>query len=195
MTDSPDPSQQEHGESLGRELLAAIVAGERERVSELLASGANPLAVNDEGVPAFMAPALIGNPEMQRLLLQAGVSPDLATSAGGVGDGDTACGICVLKLCTQELEQQQIRDLYELIGLLLEHDANVDVEGCRIAPLPMVARLGSLNLVNAFLRAGADQDAVLTEPDPEAGKTALEVAQEGGHDDIVAALLEAQQGG
>jgi hypothetical protein len=123
-------------------------------------------------------------------LLESGVDVDHLD-----GDGDTALGICVLKLCTEELDHQQVRDTFELIELLLTHDANVDVEGCRNAPLPMVARLGSLNLVNAFLRAGADPDAVLTEPDPDAGKTALEVAQECEHEDIVAALLEAQQDG
>jgi ankyrin repeat protein len=120
-------------------------------------------------------------------LLESGVDVDHLDN-----DGDTALGICVLKLCTQELEPQQVRAIFELISLLLTHDANVDVDGCRIAPLPMVARSGSLSLVNAFLTAGADPDAVLTEVDPDAGKTALEVAQEGGHEDIVAALLEAQ---
>jgi ankyrin repeat protein len=123
-------------------------------------------------------------------LLESGVDVDHLD-----GDGDTALSICVLKLCTEELEPQQMRDIFELIGLLLTYDANVDVDGCRIAPLPMVARSGSLNLVNAFLRAGADPDAVLTDLDADAGKTALEVAQESGHEDIVAALLEAQQQG
>lgn len=108
------------------------------------------------------------------------------------GDGDTALGICVLNLCTEELEPQRVRDFFELIDLLLEHGAQVDVPGCRVAPLPMVARSGSLALTNAFLRAGANPNAVLTDIDQDAGKTALEVAREGGHDEIVAALLAAQ---
>lgn len=107
------------------------------------------------------------------------------------GDGDTALGICVLKLCTEELEPQIIRDFFELIDLLLEHGAQVDVSGCRIAPLPMVARSGSLALTNAFLRAGADPGAVLTETDHDAGKTALEVAREAGHEEVVSALMQA----
>ena len=84
MTATPASAQDERNDSLGRELLAAVLAGKHERAKELLASGANPLAANDEGVPAFMAPALIDNVVMQKVLLQAGVSPDLATSAGGV---------------------------------------------------------------------------------------------------------------
>lgn len=108
------------------------------------------------------------------------------------GDGDTALGICVLKLCAEELEPQRIRDFFELIDLLLEHGAKVDVPGCRVAPLPMVARSGSLALTNAFLRAGASPNAVLTDMDHDAGKTALDVAREGEHNEVVAALLAAQ---
>lgn len=108
------------------------------------------------------------------------------------GDGDTALGICVIKLCTEELEQQDVRDFFEIIDLLLQHGAKVDVQGCRIAALPMVSRAGSLALTNAFLRAGADPHAVLTEIDQDAGKTALEVAREGKHDEVVAALMAAQ---
>jgi hypothetical protein len=49
-----------------------------------------------------------------------------------------------------------------------------------------------LALTNAFLRAGANPNAVMTDMDHDAGKTALEVAREGGHDDVVAALLAAR---
>jgi ankyrin repeat protein len=127
------------------------------------------------------------NVEQVTEILESGVDVNHLDS-----DGDTALGLCVLKLCTEELEPQRIRDFFELIDLLLEHGAHVDVPGCRVAPLPMVARSGSLALTNAFLRAGANPDAVITDMDHDAGKTALEVAREGGHDEVVAALLAAQ---
>ena len=109
-------------------------------------------------------------------------------------DGDTALSLCVLKLCTDELDFQESRDFLEIIDALLEHGAQVDVAGCRIAPLPMVARAGHLALTSAFLRAGADADAVLTEIDADAGKTALEVARDAEHEDIVRVLSHAAQG-
>lgn len=108
------------------------------------------------------------------------------------GDGDTALGLCVRNLCNEELEPHSLRAAFELVYLLLEHGAKVDVPGCRMAPLPMVARSGYLALTNAFLRAGADPDAVLTDIDPDEGKTALEVAKAAGHDDVAEALLAAR---
>jgi ankyrin repeat protein len=106
------------------------------------------------------------------------------------GDGDTALGICVLKLCSEELDLHSARVFLEIIDLLLDYGAQVDVPGCRVAPLPMVVRLGNIALTNSFLRAGANPNAVLTEMmDDEAGKTAVQLAQEYGHDEIVEILL------
>jgi hypothetical protein len=48
-------------------------------------------------------------------------------------------------------------------------------------------------LTNAFLRAGANPNAVLTDIDQDAGKTALQVAREGGHEEVTAALMAAQE--
>jgi ankyrin repeat protein len=144
----------------------------------------------DEDKPAgdrLIIAASHSNVEQVTEILESGVDVNHLDS-----DGDTALGLCVLKLCTEELEPQRLRDFFELIDLLLEHGAQVDVPGCRVAPLPMVARSGSLALTNAFLRAGANPNAVMTDMDHDAGKTALEVAREGGHDEVVAALLAAQ---
>jgi len=65
------------------------------------------------------------------------------------------------------------------------------VFGCRVSPLPMMARSGRVGLVKAFLATGANVAAVLTEIDEDAGKTALEVARIAGHQNVQIALLEA----
>jgi ankyrin repeat protein len=109
------------------------------------------------------------------------------------GDGDTALSYSVIMLCCGDPGPDQTRDLLEQIDLLLTRGACIDMPGSRAAPLPMVARQGRLGLVNAMLAAGADPDATLTEIDPDAGKTALDVAREAGHDDTVAALMAAVQ--
>ena len=88
-------------------------------------------------------------------------------------------------------DPEETRDLLEQIDLLLSKGAMVDVPGSRVAPLPMVARSGRVGLVKAFLAAGADVSAVLTEIDQDAGKTALEVARQAGHQEVEKALFEA----
>ena len=107
-------------------------------------------------------------------------------------DGDTALGYSVIKLCLGETDPDESRDLLEQIDLLLSNGARIDVPGCRVAPLPMVARSGHLGLVKAFLSGGANPGAAFTEIDEDAGKTALEIAQEYDHVDIEAVLLAAQ---
>ena len=106
-------------------------------------------------------------------------------------EGDTPLSYSVIKLCLGDPDQDETRNLLEQIDLLLSYGARVDVLGCRVAPLPMVAREGRLGLLKAFLSVGADPYAVLTEIDEDAGKTAAEVALEAGHDDVVGVLNEA----
>ena len=65
-------------------LLAAIQAGQQDRVKALLEAGADPLWADDKGVPVFLVPALTDNADMQRTLLTSGVSPDLAAEPGQV---------------------------------------------------------------------------------------------------------------
>jgi acyl carrier protein len=167
-------------------LLAKMQGALAEATSALGRLSGSSLADKPAGDRLIIA-ASHSNVEQVTEILESGVDVNHLDS-----DGDTALGLCVLKLCTEELEPQRIRDFFELIDLLLEHGAQVDVPGCRVAPLPMVARSGSLALTNAFLRAGANPNAVMTDMDHDAGKTALEVAREGGHDEVVAALLAAQ---
>lgn len=106
-------------------------------------------------------------------------------------DGDTPLSYSVIKLCIGDPDPEETRDLLEQIDLLLSRGALVDVPGCRVAPLPMVARLGRVGLVKAFLAAGANASAVLTDIDEDAGRTALEVARDEGHQDVIAALSDA----
>lgn len=119
-------------------------------------------------------------------LLDAGVDIDHLDS-----DGDTALGYSVIKLCFGDPDPSDTRDLLEQIDLLLERGASVDVPGCRIAPLPTVARAGRVGLVRAFLAAGADPNVTFTDADSDAGLTAVDAATAAGHDEVVTALLEA----
>lgn len=105
-------------------------------------------------------------------------------------DGDTALSYSVIKLCIGDPDPKEARDLLEQIDLLLSKGALVDVPGTRVAPFPMVARSGRVGLVKALLVSGANVSAVLTEIDADAGKTALEVAREAGHQDVEAVLSE-----
>ena len=106
-------------------------------------------------------------------------------------DGDTPLSYSVIKLCIGDPNPDEERDLLEQIDLLLSKGAVVDVLGCRVSPLPMMARSGRVGLVKAFLATGANVAAVLTEIDEDAGKTALEVARIAGHQNVQIALLEA----
>lgn len=138
-----------------------------------------------DGDRLVLAAAQIDIDELTDLLEQ-GVDVNYLDS-----DGDTPLSYSVIKLCLGNSGQEETRDLLEQIDLLLSHGARVDVPGCRVAPLPMVARTGRLGLLKALLAAGGNPDAVLTEIDEDAGKTATEVACEAGHDDIVMALNKA----
>jgi len=79
-----DDLRDETSESAGLELIAVALAGHHEIATALLAKGADPLAENQEGISAFLVPALRGDVQMQRLFLEAGISADLSMSNAGV---------------------------------------------------------------------------------------------------------------
>lgn len=91
-------------------LMAAVLSGQHDIVKSLLAAGVDPLMPDEKDIPAFLAPALADNPEMQRTFLDSGVSPDLESNAGGV----TALMVATAK------------GSRELADLLLDAGANID---------------------------------------------------------------------
>jgi len=65
-------------------LLAALIAGQHDVVRPLITRGADPALADDEGLAAFVVPALTDSVATQQPLLVAGVSPDPRSSQDGV---------------------------------------------------------------------------------------------------------------
>jgi ankyrin repeat protein len=189
---NPNVSYEDDGEQ--NVLDAAIDQGDNELAELLIQFGAEASEnLNEEGESeqASDGDQLIhaaANLDISRVsdLIDQGVDVNYLDA-----DGDTPLSYSVIKLCIGDPNPDEERDLLEQIDLLLSKGAVVDVFGCRVSPLPMMARSGRVGLVKAFLATGANVAAVLTEIDEDAGKTALEVARIAGHQNVQIALLEA----
>ena len=76
----------------------------------------------------------------------------------------------------------------EVVQLLLERGASVDKDNGSITALQCAAYYGRPDMVALLLEAGADADA----KSPYGGRTALQFAQEQGHQSVVKVIKEAQ---
>ena len=116
-------------------LLAATIAGQNDIVSLLLARGADPVLADDEGNVGFLVPVLTDNLPMQRIFLAAGVSPDLASSQGGVtalmvaaGQGNR--GFCELLLDSGADIDQLMASGEPFFSHPLDRDFDMPALGC-----------------------------------------------------------------
>jgi ankyrin repeat protein len=205
-----DPN--DHGRSLSA-LDAAIHVGAQEIMKDLLRHGANPNGPGNDGEPlraAIFADRLpmvealldagaateppgaavtplayasyLGNAEMVKLLLRQGANPN-----GG-------------RTCNPLVDAASVEIVAELLNAGAQVDGGVR---CTASPLIAAAKHGQIGVARALLAAGARVDAVVAPappfgrtdcpPDPDAGKTALEVARAYGHTDVAALLEEAQR--
>ena len=172
----------------------------------LLDAGAIVNARNDQGATPLHG-AVNGNPDIIRLLLDAGAGPHLPDHQGETAaDKAERGGAFWRELAARSLHEglpgpgEVAVDCDAWHGQLFFHAATAtDVQGCLDAgakanatdrdgftPLHEVARLGNLAAVRSLIAAGANVNAR-----SESGHAPLHWAAREGHDGVVAALLAA----
>jgi ankyrin repeat protein len=141
-------------DSASAALFSAIERGATRDVERLLAGGANPNAVDAEGVPALMAAALFSDADMLDVLLKRGADPDKADMSGGTA----------LMWAVPDVDK---------VRRLLAHGANVNTRSQteRTALLVAASYPGTVTLLRLLLERGADLRA-----QDRAGATALSLA-------------------
>ncbi len=131
------------GEIQEANLIHAARADDAAGVSELLVSGANPNAREQDGSTALAWAAIRGNADTASRLLGAGADPDLAG----------ALGVTPLSLAIENGADEVTR-------LLLEHGANPNAaRESGETPLMTAARLGQVQILKLLLDRGADPNA------------------------------------
>ncbi len=157
----------------GNLLVDAIAAGNVIAVKKLLAKGADPNWVDHYGLNPIPLAALEGNLEILQILVDAG------------GRLDTSEGANALVLAASHGNLDMVR-------YLVENGADINRRGCRQEIWPIVkdnsslmeaAKNGHVQVVEYLL-----QHKAYTKFYNEDGKTALDLAREGGHSQIVSLL-------
>lgn len=169
-------------------LVEAARAGKLDRLSELLAAGAQPDQPDAEGTTALYAAAVAGHTEAVQALLAAGADPD-RTSLGD-SDGLPLCGAACWghdRTVSELLEGGADANRTEsfdwtplkwaasgghtgAVSLLLRAGADPNLP-TRTPPLHLAAGRGAVDIVRLLLKHGADPAATDAE-----GTTALEAA-------------------
>jgi ankyrin repeat protein len=154
---------QETASRFGNSLPLAVSQGDKDLIIALLDAGADPANAKDEITVALISASRRGDVEMARILVRAGV------------DVDAQCG--------QALCEASYRNYEEIVHVLLEASAAVNMKHDVETALGVASRLGDTKIVKLLLDAGADVDA--------AGGWALCTASGRGHKEVVHYLLEA----
>ncbi|WP_327706707.1 ankyrin repeat domain-containing protein [Streptomyces decoyicus] len=193
-------------EALTRRLITAVYSDRVRRVGALLRQGASPSAPNTEGETPLYLAAVSGKTDIVRLLLEAGATPDAESRGEGTAGLPLCAAACwdhsgvVHELLAHGADPDRREDdgtsytplMWAATGghqrtaeLLLEARADPDA-GCRgRTPLMTAAERGSIAVVRALLRHGADPH--LTD---EQGRTAWHLAHERCGKDVESALRE-----
>ncbi len=157
-----------------RELVEAAGAGDVAGIRRLIAAGApvnGRLAASDNGMTPLTVAAALGRADSAKALLAAGADVNLPD-----GLGSTPLHKACYPATGKDLEAAaRAKRETALVLLAAKPKVNVtDKDGW--TPLMLAAIIGDAKLVKALLNAKAD--ASLKTP---SGKTALTLAQEGGH--------------
>jgi ankyrin repeat protein len=155
-------------------------SGDMSRIESLLASGADINAVDAYGATALYWASYYGRTADVRELLLAGADPNIKTHLNS-----SALEVAV---CSTPRPQRGARAKTEIVRMLLDHgaDVNVQSDGYGSSPLMLAAVQGQTETVAALLEKGAD-----TSLTNHAGQTALITAAREGYIEIVQALLAA----
>ena len=182
-------------------LQAAVTANQAGSAAVLLRYKANTEVGSVEGKTPLMEAAFQGNPEMVRLLLQAGARPNVRAT-----DGNTALAYCALNNGSLEILQLLVKAgaepnmgtfqktfpihvatvmaTPEFVSGLLDAKAKIDVSNKDgLTPLMLAAAAGKAPTVELLLRRGAVRDTL-----DLAGKTALDYAREAKQELVVQLL-------
>jgi ankyrin repeat protein len=125
-----------------KKLLEAVLFGQKNKTEEMLAAGADPNGIGDDGSPALNTASIFGKTPLVRMLLDAGADPNTTDYKGMTA---LHCAACVGSVEVAEL----------LVGAGADLNA-VDDEGR--TPLAIAADYGKSELTKWLLDAGARTD-------------------------------------
>ncbi|WP_329170369.1 ankyrin repeat domain-containing protein [Streptomyces decoyicus] len=187
-------------------LISAIHADRVRRVGALLKLGASPSAPDAEGETPLYLAAVSGQTDMVRLLLEAGATPDVESRGEGTAGLPLCAAACwdhsgaVRELLAHGADPDRREDdgtsytalMWAATGghqrtaeLLLEARADPDAGCGERTPLMAAAERGSIAVVRALLRHGADPHRT-----DEQGRTASDMALERCGKDVESELRE-----
>ena len=191
LAESPDVLQRIEE----REVCEAL-HGSANGAGALLRLGADPNARDDRaGATALHHAGWGGDEELARALLGGGADPYLrdrdydATPIGWAHEnGQKELMALITAHAPPDIVDAAWLGDAERVGEILDTDPSLvdGLEGGRISPLRSAAWMGRVAVVKTLLERGADASL----PNPSNQRTALELARERGHEEVVA-LLEA----
>lgn len=147
-------------------LVMASEFGDMKEVTELLAKGANPNALDSMGRTALMTSAIAGNIEMARLLLERGADVNTPNAQGGTA-----------------LVGAIANNRPEIFHLLLAKGAAVNSASSSGSPLIFACVFGRTDFAKVLLEKGAQ-----VQVKDEFGRTPLGVARKSKNEALVAVL-------
>jgi ankyrin repeat protein len=166
LEEAPELTPEDNRESINALLRVAATNNRIELVRPLLAHGADVNGEDQHGRTALLFAALGDHEDAARLLLDNGADPNIGTP----------------------LMVAAIKRDTDLVRALVEAGADVDARAPRdgYTALMYSARLGDVETVNLLLASGADLNAK-----NKHGESALRVATDKGHADVVQLLNQA----
>jgi hypothetical protein len=166
----------------------AMLDGDAAALAAALAAGAEVDAQDELGVAPLLSAATDGREALVAVLLAAGADVELSWQSGDTPLLEAARG-------------GHAAVVARLLGAGAAVDRrNARGDGARLTPLHEAARAGHAAAVEVLLAGGADAEAVVVEEEEEGAgysgaasgdRTALSIARQLGHDEVVALLLAA----